>query len=334
MIAVSGASGLVGSHVVLELLASGHHVRAQFRSRAHLDEVRQVFGYYNREADFDRVEWFEVDLLDRDRVAELVEETDALIHCAALVSFHAKDRYRLLDENPRQTRNVVNAALDVPGYRLVAFSSVAALGRDPHAIGPIDERSEWKDGPANSTYALSKFLAENEVWRGIEEGLNASILNPGIVVGPGFWNRGGSSALFGLAFRRFPFYSPGATGFVDVKDLARAALLMLEREVVGKRYVLVGANWPYKRFMEEMCAALSVPPPRRAARAYQVHAVRLFQALRERLGGPRASITRETAASAFRTSVYSSALIESELDFRFRPLEACIEEYAGYFLKK
>jgi len=336
MIAVSGASGLVGSHVVLRLLSAGHAVRAQYRNPGHLDEVKRVFGYYGREGDFDRVEWFQADLLDPTAAEALLEGTQGLVHCAALVSFHARDRALLLNTNPVQTRNVVNAALEIPDFHLVHLSSVAALGRSEHGEAGVvlDEKAEWKDDVANSTYGLSKFLAENEVWRGMEEGLRACILNPGIVIGPGFWDRGGSSGLMGLVHRGFPYYSPGATGFVDVNDLAEAIALVLEQGEHGRRFVMVNEHWPYKQLMDTMARHLGVAPPRKQAQVWQVHLVRLAQALRERLGGPKASITRETAASAFRTTQYSARLFSETFRFTFRPLEACIEEYAGYFLKK
>ena len=123
--------------------------------------------------------------------------------------------------NIEGTANLMNVALDSNIKKCVYISSVATLGYEEDTI--IDESSYFKHQNKNSNYAITKYYAEQEVWRAAAEGLKVVIVNPSIIFGPGNWNKG-SSQIFKKIFNGLRFYSEGGSGYVDVVDEADAVL--------------------------------------------------------------------------------------------------------------
>ncbi len=217
MVLVTGATGLVGSHLVQALVQQGKQVRALYRS---------VIPAY---AGADTVEWVQGDIRDIIALEEALTGIKQVYHCAAVVSFNPKHNPALYQTNVEGTTNVVNACITVGVQKLVYVSSVAALGRMNQDVD-IDENMHWSPKNNNSEYGKSKYLAEMEVWRGIGEGLEAVIVNPSIILGTGDWN-GGSSQIFKTVYNEFNWYTDGITGFVDVTDVVSAMLLLMESNV-------------------------------------------------------------------------------------------------------
>lgn len=295
----------------------------------------QIFSIYSASPEqlFSCIEWVKTDLTDPSGTEALLRGVDEVFHCAAQVSFHADDKQRLLTDNPLMTRYLVNEALVQKVKAFHHLSSVATLGwpREEQRDALLDESSVWKDDPDQSVYAQSKYLAELEVWRAREEGLNASIVNPGIILGPGFGDEG-SSSIFGLVRRGFSFFTAGTNGFVDVQDVVIALLTLsnsIERPHQG-RFILIAQNMAYKELFTLIARSMGLPPPHRAARPWMIHAIRIAHWLREKTGGRKATITLETAASAQRISRYSNQRSIDALSMNYRPVEETVEFICGH----
>jgi nucleoside-diphosphate-sugar epimerase len=198
--------------------------------------------------------------------------------------------------------------------------------------GVIDESTEWKSTPNNSNYANSKYYAELEVWRGIAEGLNAVIVNPGIIIGPGNWKTD-SSAIFNKVWRGLSFYTSGVNGFVGVEDVSRAILMLMQKEIFGKRYIVVGQNLPYKEVFDMIADELNRKRPSMYAGAFLSGVAVKMEAIRGIISGNPPLITRETAISAQSKHFYSSEKIKMELEFVFSDIDSEIRKTSDIFLK-
>ena len=242
MILVTGSSGLVGSHVLYDLIQKKEPVLAMYRSEKRKARIEQLFNYYNQtldqSVDFNAIEWVQSDILDIDSFEEAIKDVDQVVHCAALVSFHRMDFSRCISINRTGTANVVNLCLKHGIKKLCYISSTAALGTKD---SPVTEKSPWTPGKEVSGYSISKHGAEKEVFRGIAEGLNASIVNPCVILGPGHWYRS-SLTIMHAASRGMRFYPSGANAIVDARDVSQIVLRLLESKESGEKYLLIGKN--------------------------------------------------------------------------------------------
>jgi dihydroflavonol-4-reductase len=233
MILVTGASGLVGSHLIIQLTAQQKKVRALYFNTPPTQNISQ-----------ENIEWFKADILDVVALEEAMQDVTQVYHCAAIVSFNPAKKNHIHHINIQGTANVVNACLQNNVQKLVYVSSVAALGRIREGIA-IDETMNWTEETSNSEYGKSKFLAEMEVWRSIGEGLNAVIVNPVIILGAGDWHKG-STEIFKSAYEEFPWYTEGTTGFVDVQDVCKAMIALMNSNIVAERFILSAETVSYQ----------------------------------------------------------------------------------------
>ncbi len=321
LIFLTGATGFLGSSLLRALLHAGHTVRALRRADSRLDLVAEVA---------DQVEWVEGDVLDVPSLEDALIGVDTVVHAAALVSFDPADERRLMEVNCTGTANVVNAALFNGVRRLVHISSVAALGRKSQ-LEPIDESARWQEEPGPTAYARSKFQAEREIWRGQAEGLSVASLYPSVILGAGRWGEG-SPQLFPFIDRGFGFYPPGASGFVDVRDVATALLLVLRRDRDGDRFLINAENVAYRELFALIARSINRPIPGKRLRGWQTGLLWRLDRLRTLLSGQRALITRETAQTALLVHRYDNSLSVRELNLRYRPLEETIRETGWLYL--
>jgi len=261
MLIVTGANGFLGSYLVCTLLKQGHKVMGLKRSSSSLDEFGQISSLLfptDRETALSNLVWEDADLLDVLRLDQLFEGAEMVFHAAAKVSFNG-NRVELFKVNGEGTANVVNACLKAGVKKLIYASSTAALGR-VDGIGLIDEETQWVDDLNNTMYAESKHLAELEVWRGVEEGLDAVVVNPGIILGVGAWKKG-SCRLFDNISRGLKFYTNGVNGFIGVENLADIMVSLAFSDVKNERFVLVAENLTYKELFDTMAEGLGVKAP-------------------------------------------------------------------------
>ncbi len=330
-ILVTGGTGMLGAHLLFELTSKGSSVTALHREGSDLNLVRKIFSYYTDDVEghFSLINWVEVDLADVFRLSEVMEGVELVYHCAAVVSFAPQDADRLMEENPQITANVVNVSLEKGVKKLVHVSSVAALGRQKQGE-LIDEKTEWVESKQNSAYAKSKYLSELEVWRGTEEGLNAVIVNPSIILGPGKWDEG-SAALFGRVAKGFKYYTNGVNAYVDARDVSKAMCILMDSDISAKRFVLVSENKTYRSIFELIAKNLGVKPPGIHAKPWMGEIVWRLEVLRSRLFGGKPMITRETARTAHQMNYYDNTKVKAKLGFEFRPVEETIADFAAFY---
>jgi nucleoside-diphosphate-sugar epimerase len=330
---VTGGTGLVGSHLIFDLLQKGYAVRALKRRTSKTEKTLHVFSYYVDDPlfYFDKIEWMEGDVLDYYSIEDALKGVDYIFHCAGFVSFDPKQRAKVIQVNELGTANVVNAALDAGIKKLCHVSSIAALGRSaPEEI--IDENTKWKTSKKNSVYAIAKFAAEREVWRGIEEGLNAVIVNPSIILGPADWTDG-SARLFKTVFDGLKFYTDGINGFVDVRDVSTIMIKLTMSDVSAERFVLNADNVSYKDLLSKIADGLKVKRPQiRAARILSELAWRM-EKVRSIVTGGTPFITKETASSANGKYYYSHRKLVEVTAHQFYPMDETINNTCRCFLK-
>lgn len=322
---------MLGAHLLFELTSKGKHVKAICRSSSDLKGVRKIFSYYTSAPDefLQRISWVEVDLMDAAAVWETMEGVEQVYHCAAIVSFNPADAERLMVINPETTANVVNAAIDCGVQKLVHVSSVAALGRKKQGQS-INEKTEWVESKHNSAYAKSKYLAELEVWRGTEEGLNAVIVNPSIILGPGKWDEG-SAALFGRVANGFKYFTDGVNAYVDVRDVAAIMHILMHNNISSQRYVLVSENKSYREIFNLIAQKMGVKPPSVHARPWMGEIVWRLEVWRSKLFGGKPMVTKETARTAHQMNYYDNSKVREMLNFEFRPVEQTIEDFSAFY---
>jgi dihydroflavonol-4-reductase len=331
MILVTGGTGLVGSHLLYHLTKNGKTVRAIYRSSRSIGEVERLFRFYTEDAGplLERIEWIEAELSDYFALEEALHGVEHVYHSAAMVSFNPRESDKMLEVNTQGTANLMNACLKCEVKKVCYVSSVASLGK--YVDGrQIDEKVEWQPDDYRSAYSYSKFRAEMEVWRASKEGVPVVIVNPTVIIGPVNWLRS-SGRLFYSVKRGMPFYPGGATGFVDVRDVANALVLLMESDVINERYLLNGENLSFKAFFTMMAQAMQLRPPR-------IKVSRLITELGWRanlvlcfIAGKAPAITRDSARSAQASSKYSADKFSQQFNYTFIPIKDAIENSAQWF---
>ena len=332
MILVTGGTGLLGSHLLYDLVKDGTKVIALKRSNSSTSQVEKTFSYYhqNPENILKNIEWREGDITDIYSLYEAFDNIEKVYHAAACLSFDPSDKKQMQNVNEKGTANVVNACLEKNIKKLCYVSSIATLGRVDND-GIIDEETHWKNSNNNSKYSISKYNAEREVWRGIAEGLQAVIINPGVIIGPGNWEKG-SSQLIDRVWSGLKFYTPGVNGYVDVRDVSRAMIELMNSEIVNERFIISSENLDYLTFFSYVADALGKKKPSINAPYFTGQLAWRLEKLLTSLTGKNPLITKETARTAYQKYYYSSEKISKALNFKFIPMQQCISDTCKLFL--
>ncbi len=320
-ILVTGGTGFLGSYLLRYLVREGYtRVRALRRATSRMDLVQEIQH---------KIEWTEGDMLDIFSLDEAMQGVQQVYHCAAIVSFDPRDYEQMRRINVEGTANVVNAALAAKIEKLVHVSSVAAIGRMKNQPN-VTEETGWERSNYNSEYAISKYLAENEVWRGMVEGLNVAVVNPSVILGSGRWGEG-SLPFFKLGWNNFPFYTKGTAGFVDVRDVARFMLQLMQSDTAGERYILSGESLTYQTIMNEIALHLNKKPPTIQVYPFLQQIAWRVEWLRSRILGSRPFITKETAGHSLRSFFYQNDKSRNDFDFEYTPIRQTIAETSRQF---
>jgi nucleoside-diphosphate-sugar epimerase len=333
MVFVTGGTGFLGSHLIYQLVKNGEKVRALKREGSSFEMIDRIFSYSyldaNPEQLFKKIDWVKGDLLDIYSLEDLLEDVDMIYHCGALVSFQQVDKQRMQKVNIEGTANLVNAALNKKTTKFCHVSSIAAIGRadNDHVI---DEEMVWKSSRVNSSYAVSKYGAEREVWRGIEEGLDAVIVNPSVILGPGEL-KSGIASMIRMVGKGFSFYTQGVNGFVDVRDVVKTMIALTEKNISGQRFIISAENLMYRQIFDWIAGYFEKPKPKYAAGKWMSEiAWRLFH-VRKLLIKKKPLITKETARTANNKYFYSNKKIIDTLGFHFLPVEQSVKDSCRFF---
>ncbi len=334
MILVTGGTGLVGSHLLYFLLKEGKTVRAIHRKTSNLSLVETVFSYYTEDFKtyFNKIEWVEADLIDISALTDAFENVTQVYHAAAYISFNPAHFDKLTKSNIEGTANIVNLCLSNKVQKLCYVSSVATLGSKPNNV-LIDEETEWNPEAENSVYAITKFGAEMEVWRGSQEGLNVAIVNPGIIFGA-FPKVAGSAVIIKMVQHKIPFYTSGSIGIVAVLDVVKALMLLMQSTITDQRFILVSKNITYKDLLSKIAENLTIKKPRKPIAKWKLITFTKLDWFLHKIFGTKRKLLKNTVHSMYTTSNYDASKIKNTLNFKFTDYEEMIEESVANFLKK
>jgi dihydroflavonol-4-reductase len=237
---VTGSTGFIGSHLCRALLDAGYQVRAFHRRTSSLDLIQHL-----------EVEHAIGDVTQPQTLSEALRKVDVVFHAASKVDYW-RGPDGMYPITVGGTRNVLQAALDAGVQRVVYTSSVASLGvPDSNSVQLINENHVWNYRPEWWRYGHAKHLAEREVQTAVAQGLDAIIVNPSMVLGPGDANRISGEIVVQVARGIVRFGIPGGMNGIHIDDVARGQLLALEHGRTGERYILGGENDTFLHFIQK-----------------------------------------------------------------------------------
>lgn len=325
MVLVTGGTGIVGAHLLYSLLKDHKNVRAIHRKSSNLSSIKRVFALYTSNADtfFKKIEWVEADITDIPALTIAFEGIIEVYHCAALVDFEPRKYKELKKINIEGTANIVNLCLAKKIGKLCYVSSVATFGSVPNEQA-INEKTSWNPDEKNNVYAITKYGAEMEVWRGTQEGLDAVIVNPGVIFGISP-NNSGSGIIVKLGSRGIPYYPTGGMGIVDVRDVVKAMIILMDSDIKNEQYILVAENIHYKEILTQFALLYGKKPPTRKLSKPLMFLLSNLDWLSNKLFGTKRRLVKATVRSMFSNPLYNSSKIKESLNFEFTPVAETLE---------
>jgi len=335
MILVTGGTGLVGSHLLYKLVTENRKVRAIYRRKKTLSRVKHVFSYFSEDVDalFNTIEWVEADISNIPKLQLAFQDITQVYHCAAFISFEP-DKYKALRKiNIEGTANIVNLCLSENVEKLCYVSSVAAIGHHNNPERLINEETAWNPEDDNSVYAITKYGAELEVWRGTQEGLDAIVVNPGVILGPGFWHSGGSGSLFKKIHKGMSHFTKGVTGYIHVRDVVNCLTSLMESNIKNEGFILISKNMSFKDFQQKVANALGSKPPEKEAKPWLLGIAWRMDWLIFKLFGKRRQLSKQMAKSITTKTKYDNSKIKGFIDYNFKSIDDSIEDVSTLYLK-
>ena len=318
MVLVTGASGFLGGELVKQLVANGEAVRIIVRSSsslAHLETIK------------DKMEIFEADILDVPSLEIAFNGVEKIYHCAAVIGYDSSTYDAMYKTNVEGTANIVNVALANGVKKLLHISSIAAIGGKPNEL--ITEETKWEKNQWTTHYGITKMLAEREVWRGIQEGLESVIVNPGIILGASNNEHKATTRVFKrIADKKMPFYSNGINGFVDVNDVVNISIQLMNSNIDSERFILVSQNSSFKEYFEKVAEELNVEPPKRALNKTTGKLFIILDWVASKFSNRKRGLTKEILKVSTEKFEYSNEKIKQRLNYSFIPLDKIIEKIA------
>lgn len=331
MIFVTGGTGMVGAHLLYYLAQNQEQIIAIKRVNSQMTIIENVFKALGNAKLLNKIIWKEADLLDYQSLNDTMQGCRWVYHSAALVSFNPRMKQKILANNVQGTANVVNAALAHGVEKFCHVSSIAALGDTLNQL-PIDEDSMRINNLKHSNYSQSKYLSELEIWRGINEGLKAVIVNPSVILGVADWKTG-SSAMFAQVQKSMKFYTKGITGFVDARDVAQCMLKLMQSKVENERFVLNSENLSYQTIFNEIADNLKKARPKYYVSPILGGLAWRLEALRSFLFKTSPLITKETIQASNNIKNYSNMKIKHFLEHDFIKMNETIRFISNFFIK-
>lgn len=333
MILVTGSTGFVGSHLLYHLCLENDEIRAIYRTESSLEKVKKVFSYYTSDQSiFNKINWFKADIT---RVPEMIlafKNVSQVYHCAAFISFNPKDYREMRKVNIHGSAIIANLAIDAKVDKLCYVSSIAAVGDAKIGEEFINEKCEWNKELDNSGYSITKFGGEMEIWRASQEGIKVIIVNPGVILGSGFWDSG-SGKLFSQVSKGFKFYTEGVTGFVGVKDVVNAMILLMKSNLKNERFIIVSENKMYKDVLFQIADNLGVTRPKYKITPWQTSVFWRVSSLLSKITRKTPLLSKYSARSSHAISKYSSDKIKQSIDLDFLSIDKVLKETATQFLQ-
>lgn len=324
---------MVGAHLIYALIEKGEKVRATHRTSSDLNSVKEVFSFYtdHPETVFNQIEWVEADITELPSLTKAFENISHVYHCAAYISFNPKKYHALKKANVEGTANVVNLCLKYGIQKLCHVSSIATLGEAMDGK-PITEENHWNPEEDHSVYSITKYGAEIEVWRASQEGLPVVIVNPGVILGEGYWYSG-SGVIVNRIAKGLKYYTPGVTGFVDVRDVIHVMIRLMESSVEQERFILVAENQTFKDFTQQFAEKLQVKVPTKEVHRNVLMGLSFLDWLSSKLLGTKRKLLKATVRSMYKPTIFDSQKIQDRLGFEFMSLNETITRVATAYRK-
>lgn len=331
MIFVTGGTGLLGTHLLYQLTKEETAVRALKRVGSDTSAVEEIFKFYGDLSleQYSRIQWVAGDVLDYESLIVALEGVDTIYHTAAMVSFHSQRHHDMWNINVEGTKNMLDAAMEKNVGVFCHVSSIATLGNSANG-SPITEEDLWQADDRHSAYSRSKFRAEMEVWRASKEGLNAVIVNPSVIIGPGAKNSS-TSKIIQLANSGLPFYTNGKTGYVDARDVAKAMVMLVDNKAYDERFILSADNKSAREMLQLMAGHLNVKAPAIEARTWMLWIGMMANRLFALISGQEPVLTRESIRSTLGLSCYSSEKVSLHLGMTFTPITEAIGNAIAFY---
>nr|WP_315241239.1 NAD-dependent epimerase/dehydratase family protein [uncultured Flavobacterium sp.] len=329
MVLVTGGTGLVGAHLLLHLIQNGENVRAIYRSQNSIQKTKSVFELYKKGDLFEQINWLEADILDVPSLEIAFIGIEYVYHCAALISFDPKDEDALRKTNIEGTANMVNFALAKGVKKFCYVSSIAALGDlQPHETY-ITEETDWNPEKPHSDYAISKYGAEMEAWRGVQEGLGVIIINPGVILAPVSTKsifEYGSNELYTKVSKGLSFYTLGNTGFIAINDVVKIAFELMKSDIKNERFTLIADNFIFRDILNTIADALKIKKPTIHAKPIFMNFLCIADGIVSTLFFQKRSLTKATAKASYSKNLYSNKKIKTALGTVFLDVNQYINE--------
>ena len=317
-IVVTGGTGFIGSYIIRSLLERGYHnITACKRKNSRLDLLGKSASQIN---------WVDCELGDVVGLSDLVASHDAVIHAAALVSFNPKDRGMLMQTNVRGTANLVNACLEQNVKRMIHISSIGVFPRMLQGE-IIDESVSWSGEVTQSDYAISKYQSELEVWSGGAEGLSIVILNPSLVIGGGWW-ASGTASIFQQIDQGLKFYPAGATGVVDVRDVAEAVIKCLQSSIHGERIIISAENNTFEHLLTQISTLLGKQSPTTRLNRFLIELALLRSWLLGKISPSNRVLTRVSLHNAQHNWAFDHSKSKRLLKLNYRSVDEVLAQTA------
>ena len=250
---------------------------------------------------------------------------DYVYHCAGLISYNPDDEDLLRKVNIEGTANIVNFCIEFQIKKLCHVSSISALGSLAPNEKQITEETEWNPEALHSDYAISKYGAEMEIWRGQQEGLNVVIVNPGIILGAGFWNQG-SGLFFTKIKKGFPFYTNGLTAYVGVTDVVKIMIQLMKSNIEGERFTVIADNVTFKNIIFSIAENLNASKPKIEAKRWMTSIVWRLDWFISMVFRTKRKLSKYSANSLHSSDFISNEKIKNALNFEFQSIDSVIKE--------
>ena len=325
MILVTGATGLVGSHLLLKLIEQDRVLVALYRSESKKNSTLNFLKERTKSAKVAEIIWRKGDVCNQPSLAVAFEGITHLYHCAAFISFAHYKQETLMEVNQQGTTNLVNLAIKHQLKKIAYISSIAALGSDTTSDS-IDESTPWNADQDHTPYAYSKFGAELEVWRATQEGVPAVIVNPGVILGTGVEGNP-LELLCNQIDNRLLFYPKGATGYVTVEDVVQVLTDLMDSEIKNERFILVAENWSYEQMLRRIALIRKKRPPRIGLRKSWLQIAWGLEGILS-LFGKRRFMTQALISSLCEVKHIQGNRIIQESSFKYSGIEAYLIEHA------
>jgi dihydroflavonol-4-reductase len=315
MILVTGATGFLGVELAKQLAQQGIRIRCTKRTNSVIPEILLPFR--------EQIEWVDADLMDLFALEDALKGVTQVYHCAAWVSLKQADKREMIRTNVTGTANLVNLCLLQP-VRMVHVSSVAAIGlAKPGEL--ITENHHLELAMETDGYAISKLESEMEVWRGIAEGLDAVIVNPSIIIGADAGTKG-SGQLFETVRKGLKFYTDGSSGFIDVADVAKSMIGLMNSDIHAERFIVSAENRDYKQITAEIAACFNIPPPANHAGGWMMGLAWRGAKIIGWLTGKAPALDKVSAQAATVIRNYDNSKIKNAIGIEFKPISDTIKE--------